>query len=338
VAGRPAPAAAPGSAPASDRTLEHAWAAGKTPAPPGDGQARSSATIHIEIPPDLETQAPKTAAGAAPRKDSDRPTIVAQPRAASGAPTIRLRPKTAGVPPAAAGTTPAARPDAPRVQGDEAPDAGKEPSSDGLPTARTVRAVFPAPVGPATIKLAKPSGARIAAQVPTEAKKKTSRIPLESALDTRSAEPAAGPVPKTIRLKKSGEAGTLKAEPPAGAPASGPSDTSKLDLGAEGGGTPTQRKTIKVKRPTQRPDQSGGPETAIGAPQAPRFHPPPEEVPPDQPSAVFSVVAIAAILVLCVVIYLQMAQALGPDLSLTRLSYGAPGLDLAWPGKIPVGQ
>ena len=45
-------------------------------------------------------------------------------------------------------------------------------------------------------------------------------------------------------------------------------------------------------------------------------------------------IVVAAMLVISLTIYMFAAQAFGPNVSLTRLSYGAPGLDLPWPGKL----
>jgi hypothetical protein len=64
----------------------------------------------------------------------------------------------------------------------------------------------------------------------------------------------------------------------------------------------------------------------------------PPAAPADEPGIAWSLVATAAILVALVATYLLASQAFGPDICLTRLSYGAPDLDLAWPGKITLNR
>ena len=174
-----------------------------------------------------------------------------------------------------------------------------------------------------------------------EDKRKTSRISLESALAIE--ENKAGQ-PKTIRLKKPSEAATIKAAPALDtikvAPKPGLGQTARLDDQAEEAGedssTPTRRKTIKVKRPTDRPSVAvpaasiAGRTTGVGVTV--------EAADEDSGISWFSVVAlIAAILTLVmsvIVIYMLSAQAFGPNPCLTELASGAPTLDLGWTGKI----
>ncbi|MBL7076999.1 MAG: hypothetical protein ISS31_05980 [Kiritimatiellae bacterium] len=178
------------------------------------------------------------------------------------------------------------------------------------------------------------------------AKRQTSRIPLEDALtaDKESDEPAE-PVdparPKTIKIKRPGsEAATVKAKKPV--PKKGDDGemgkTARLDHLPldEAETTPTQKKTIRVKRP----DGASTTAPVAAAPAAPRpglglTPPEPIEQPrSDEPGGVWAILALAATLVLCVVIYMLAAQAFGPNVSGTALSSWTGGPNLSWPGKI----
>jgi len=195
-------------------------------------------------------------------------------------------------------------------------------------------------------------------------KRKTSRISLEAALGgARQGEapaPAQGGAPKTIRLKKPTEAPTVKAVGVPGEPVKAKTaemdkvlrKTANLDGEADAapaGPSPTRKKTIRVKRPTQRPAVKRGKASAAAEPDAaaapdaaaqPVTAAAPEAVPAaapsDEPNIVFSLGAVAAILVTFLVIYVLACQVFGPNSSLTKLSYALPELDLAWPGKIIV--
>lgn len=235
---------------------------------------------------------------------------------------------------------------------------------------------------PATIRVAKPAGqpapsaaspspapppatAKLAGAASYDEKRKTSRISLEAALGgARKAEAPGAPeggAPKTIRLKRPTEAATVKAVGAPGEPVNAKTaeldkvlrKTAQLDEEAEAvaaGPSPTRRKTIRVKRPTQRPAVKGGKKVVVsqeagviagpdGA-AAPAMAPAPETIPAaapsDEPGIVFSLGAVAAILVTFLVIYVLACQAFGPNSSLTKLSYALPELDLAWPGKITI--
>jgi len=216
---------------------------------------------------------------------------------------------------------------------------------------------------PAAVKppAAAAEGASKAADEKTEegdsAKSKTSRIPLESALASDAEKKQQAQAPKTIRLKRPASAGAVKTKPDQAAPkeaeagaasqekGSALSKTSRLDHAAVDSGeaaTATRKKTIRVKRPTQR---QGAKSLAVSRPQGAEE---PAAAAAPQPAAAaapaktgkpvgwFSVTCgIAATLVSCVIIYLFLVQAFGPNASLTELSYGAPGMDLVWPGEIP---
>jgi hypothetical protein len=110
------------------------------------------------------------------------------------------------------------------------------------------------------------------------------------------------------------------------------------------GPAPTRRKTIRVKKPAL-PAMDSAPAGAAPAVrhQLPRpvagsaeWQEPSLPVAPGEaaPNPVFLVAAVAAILIVCVLIYVLAAQAIGPDDSLTTLSYYRSGPRLAWPGQI----
>ena len=117
-----------------------------------------------------------------------------------------------------------------------------------------------------------------------------------------------------------------------------PSKTSRLDTSlppeAEGEDvSPTRKKTIRVKRPGERP----GVAAAAAVETAPAAQPAPGMVQaPARTGWFFPVVALVAVLVSAVTLYVLAAQTFGPmNASLTRLTYGVPSLNLGWPGKIP---
>ncbi len=193
-----------------------------------------------------------------------------------------------------------------------------------------------------TVPLAEDDSAKSAMDA---AKRKTSRIPLKEALTAdkepdEAAEPADPARPKTIKIKRPGnETATVRAQKPAPAVRAQAADdselrkTSRLDLPPDAAdATPTQKKTIRVKRP----------EVGAAAKPAAASHPaqgmlPPEPTGPlrsDEPGAIWAVLALAASLVAAVLIYMLAAQAVGPNISLTALSSWTDGPNLAWPGKI----
>ena len=174
------------------------------------------------------------------------------------------------------------------------------------------------------------------------AKRKTSRISLESAMQSGQEDEGG---PKTIRLKRPSEAPTIKvAKPPAAATAAldtaAKGQTARIDIpdeDAEPDVSPTRKKTIRVKRPSGTSEDTGPKEikhakgspaekAALAAANLPIGEP--------EPHGAFSFFAIAAIFICIACIYLFCSQAFGPNISLTQLSYGAPELDLPWPGKL----
>ena len=172
---------------------------------------------------------------------------------------------------------------------------------------------------------------------PAEAgKRKTSRIALESALGAPSAAaaaPAAGPAgddeQRTIRLRRTSEPLAKKT-------------VSITDLGAdvgaaepeavprEGEAPATRKKTIKVRRAGETGDGAAPAEVARPAPSMAAG----AERADDRPHALFGWTSGVGVAVCLVVIYVLMAQVFGPDISLTKLSYGWPEFDVSWPGKI----
>ncbi len=173
-------------------------------------------------------------------------------------------------------------------------------------------------------------------------KRKTSRIPLEEALTAdKESEAPAEPVdparPKTIKIKRPGsESATVKVKKPAMAAADDGGEMSKtarldhLPLD-DADATPTQKKTIRVKRP----DAASTAASVVARPGLGLTPPEPSDEPrSDEPGAVWALLALAATLVLCVVIYMLAAQAFGPNVSGTKLSSWTGGPNLSWPGKI----
>lgn len=189
----------------------------------------------------------------------------------------------------------------------------------------------------------------------TDAKRQTSRISLEAVLDPDAeSQPS---TPKTIRLKRPSEAPTVKVKK---SPETKPEDrsddarqkTARIEVPEDEISTPkTQRKTIKVKRPSQRrnvksvsvkrPD--GAAEPAAEATQAeastqpavaPGIPPFPEApVVDDSAHWTFIVTAILTVLVSAVLLYVLSAHVFDPSLSLTNPTY-KPGSELPWPGRV----
>ena len=286
-------------------------------------------TVHIKIP---KTGRPSVAPAAAQKQvtSSSAPTIAAAPP---------VKKETSRIPLSEAKASPTIK---------------ASPPTDGPKTIR----IKPKPATAQTQKVAQPGV--IPGQDPTTDKRKTSRISLEAALASDAPAATAAPAhPKTIRLKRPSETATVKvsakpgAAPPPAAESMTPStakleETSRLDMPPveEKTGTPTRRKTIRVKRPTQKPGVTTGAASSVaiagatagplaamataragGAVAAP--------VAEKQPHLTFSLFAIFTMLVIFVTIYLFSAQVFGPNPCLTELSYYKEGPDMGWPGKIP---
>lgn len=231
-----------------------------------------------------------------------------------------------------------------------APAPGLAAGADkGTKTIKIKPAVMPAgTVG--AIPAKKTPAAAEEPSAPGETKKKTSRIPLEAALSADVGAKEKAGAPKTIRLKRPGGKATVKATPADAAkkpdqaqPDRGTlSKTSRLDesVADTDAATPTRRKTIRVKRPTQVQSVKGiSVARSEGAPEEPAkpagLQPPvPLEAEVETVGWFYGLCGIAATIVACVVIYVILAQVFGPDGSMTPLSYGARGLDLSWAGEV----
>lgn len=173
-------------------------------------------------------------------------------------------------------------------------------------------------VGPQTVPGTQPVPAVGEAAQPQASKSKTSRIPLEAAMGIP--QTGDGGVPKTIKLKRPGEMSTVKVS------VAGPGTASEQDVGAI-----TQRKTIRVKRPTAPaitvPAEGAENEAASVSPVA--FKPAPE-----RGAGPFVAVAVLCILVTLGLLVVFSAQIFGPNASLTQVSIW-PGIDIPLPGSIP---
>ncbi len=268
---------------------------------------------------------------------------------------VKLKPKLPppprpGTPPVAAGTSGAsARPQPPAVP-QQAPSPKRETSRIPLESAQ------PAPAGPKTIRIQPAPQSAPPPPVPgpddaaQDAKRRTSRISLESALGGASEKPvdaaseAGGP--KTIRLKRPAEPSLPKTTPES-------DDTSKdaftktAPIAADAGSAIplTQKKTIRVKRPgsagaaraapvIRRGSGSEDDAAATGAGQQAAMAPVTAGQAADPAHWTFITFSILGMLILMSIIYMLSAQAFGPNLSLTRLSYGAEGMELPWPGRL----
>jgi|GEM_PF-1300219 len=283
-----------------------------------------------------ETNEEKTGTPIPPKLDLKKAGILnnGQPaESAAGAPEqkkpiLTIKPETGG----AAAPTSEAR-----------PAAKKETARIPLEAAKPPLTIVPPAGEPKTIRIkpaTTPSALRVGgdqtsaaaegktAEQLSAAKRTTSRISLEAVLGTpgEGGKPAEG-APKTIRLRRPGETAGVRPIPAPGVPGQAEG------VAAEGEGAPTVRKTIRVRRAVETPEIAR-PTIARAETLTPAGL---ESLAPEEKvSVVFPLIALAAILVTCVLIYMFLGQAVGPDLSLTQLSMGARGLDLPWPGKIPV--
>lgn len=343
----------------------------------GAGTNAALETMRIKIP---ATPEPQPATPTAPptlkkpedvSQDTDKPEAPASPPApaADGTPT-------AGSTPGAAGPRPLVRPTmAPKTiklkkpiplgikrdTPDPAAPAGSKRATSkiSLPASpEAQQATASATPQPIRIAQTAPSPAAATEDAATESeksetpapvtppqpapdpKRQTSRISLDSVLGSESDSG-----PKTIKLKRP-TGSSIKVQgmsSPDGSDAK--HKTASVDLptdSASDDDTPeTQKKTIKVKRPSVRPSLrtggsggSGGSTTGGGG-AAPMFAPPSKAAAPvDSAHWFFILTSCAAIIITGVLIYVQCAQALGPNYSLTELSYGAPEAELPWPGRL----
>jgi hypothetical protein len=160
------------------------------------------------------------------------------------------------------------------------------------------------------------------------AKTKTSRIPLEAAMGIpQTAESA---TPKTIKLKRPGEMSTVKVTVPGAAAAS------------EDAGSVTQKKTIRVKRPTV-PAAAGavaaeGAAPADAGPGAPTLFAAPTvqaAAGPERGAGPFVAVAALAVLAIIALIVVLSSQSFGPKAKVYL--NGSDGPEITLPGAVNVG-
>ncbi len=221
---------------------------------------------------------------------------------------------------------------------------GPDPKPAGIHPI-SISAIKPVAAETPSIKLGKPGTTATQATHDGLSKHTTSRISLESVLaggESDDSETAGtDDSPKTIRLKRPSATSAIKIKDDQ---MSGESmkqnlaKTSRLDEVPVDEESATKRRTVRVKRSSSAPaTDDEGQQTVIkrsmpgGSASAPIL---PIMTTEDEPGPIFIIAAIAAMLVVSVTIYMFMAQALGPDVSHTPLSYGARDLDLPWPGKI----
>ncbi len=193
--------------------------------------------------------------------------------------------------------------------------------------------------------------AMLGAAISPEAKSQTSKIALDTVLPDSSPAPSVGNGgPKTIKLKRPGStaAPAAVAQPAAAVIAKDVkkddlNKTSRIDLdsieGVEPTATPTRRKTIKVKRPTTSSAPSlniarSEPQTQVAGGSGIPVPPVPVLEEEEESFTAAGIAAILAFFVSCVLVYVLLAQATGPNESLTKLSCFMPNAHLSWPGKI----
>lgn len=273
-----------------------------------------------------------------------RPVMGAKPAPVQAASRpVATTPTLAGIPVAAPAAIPLAAPvsaTAPIVLG--APVSKKETSRIPLTAAKprpeleedeeyTARTS-----APSAVRVIKANEPAPLATIPTPSevtsaeKRKTSRISLDAVMGDSKSDTDADSGMKTIRLKRPGEASTIKVSPAA----------PKADDAGAPGSAQTQRKTVVVKRTAEsagaRKLSVARPAATAASAESPLGGGPMGQflVAAPEPHWSFGVVAIAATLVACVCIYLFCSQAVGPNSAKTLYSYWPGGPDLMWPGKV----
>ncbi len=273
-----------------------------------------------------------------------------QPNAPATAETVAAKPITVTATPAAAKPLKAKQ----KSSAIEIPRLGAEVSAQASSKRKTskipLESATATSVGPKTIKIApipkdlsaRTSPIAIGSAGSPDLKRQTSRISLEAALGSEGENKAEGP--KTIRLKRPSEAPTIRVQkaPTADAEEGDLHKTAEIELPQEADDTPdTQKKTIKVRRPSQRRSvksvsvkrSADGSNPASATPMAASVARP-AAANTDSAHWTFITASIAAMIVTCVTIYVLCAQVLGPNISLTKLAYWAPDAELPWPGRI----
>ncbi|MDX9866877.1 MAG: hypothetical protein RBT78_03025 [Kiritimatiellia bacterium] len=291
--------------------------------------------------------------------------------------TVRLKPVApaaapqAAVPAVGIPTAPPANPRATsRVPVTEAvlPGAAAPQNAEEAPTLGTAATVRPLASASATVRLRPVTPSPLQPQPPPTpgahplpngpkppssaqvqaAKSKTSRISLDSAIGVAPMTPmgADKAEPKTIRLKRPADL-----VPPA---ASGPKRSttpirqtsripdSALPNAADGKAepvSPTQKKTLKIKRPGAKPESGETAASGEAFPEGVQLTPiNPLDFPPAKPeSTVFTTIAVvagfAAALVLLLLTCCLGAHAMGPNAGKNALA-SISGPELPWGGKL----
>jgi hypothetical protein len=307
------------------------------PTAPAAPAATASAPVSAGAPTATIRLRPKLPSGVAPAAPASAAAQVASP-----AGPIPLRPKQPVIPPAAptpvSQTGASAKRETSRIPLETARAPADSNSPGGVTAPKTIRIKPVSIAGHGAIPNARPGApATSAGAGPMDAKRQTSRISLEAALGS---EDKPGEGPKTIRLKRPSDGGTVRVSRPNVVAAAG--KTAEIDVPDEEDVPTTQRRTIKVKRPTQRRTVKSvsvarrpGEDGQAGVPLAAQADGSGVMTRPvDGAHWTFVTFAILSTILCLVIIYMFASQAFGPDFSLTRLSYGLREMDLPWPGKL----
>ena len=316
-----------------------------------------------------EAKKPSAVPGTPPAANTPKPSPVLKPKPPAGAQETG---SAAPRPPASA-ARPASKKETSRIPLDSAKAGPGTDIVRPSEAPRTIR-IKPKPAEtPSTIKLKpKPpqelsretdAGRGVAVPGARDKKKETSRVSLDAVLSPQELESSGSQkpseilkqetdqpaeeksAPKTIKLKRPGSAAPPKvAKQDQDQPISGlgqtsrMEETSRIESEAEEP-TPTRRKTIRVKRSGQESapkiktsvgglSQSGQPQAGPGVQQSQPV------IVEDKPHWFFHFVAVLAILVVIATIYVFCSQAIGPNPSLTQLSWYVEGPDLGMPMKL----
>lgn len=273
-------------------------------------------------------------------------TPFAKPQGVAAAPGS-AQPTTATVPTVATGT-----PGNPRRTSRIPLTGAIPPMMAAAPTGQS-RTIRIKPVGPQPGSNPIADGPRPPTDAQVQASKsKTSRISLDAAIGAETAQStlaqATDEAPKTIRLKRPTEMPTVKvaAVPPpstaAGtvkstAPLSAAPPLSQTSRISEPAAAPdnapiTQKRTIRVKRPSAMVITGGASEAAAADGGGVEVLAPAEG--PDTAHALFVVAAIVVILLALGLAVVFSSQIFGPNASLTELSIWKTGPDFPLPGTV----
>ena len=193
-------------------------------------------------------------------------------------------------------------------------------------TLPTMPAATPQGYVPKTIRLTRPgvrpvvpssSGHIVVPPVASDlAKRQTSRIPLEAAMAVPDGAPGTSDVPKTLRLKRPDEEAGSGSLAPTSSEAAVASEHTPADAPQ-----PTQRKTIRIKRPVGKNIPLAVPRSmAVARIEAEAAQRVADEA-DEQVGVLWPILAAAALLVACVLVYALAVQAM-------------PAWGLSFPGQI----